>query len=98
MRYRPRNDIGPSDPSPVRAPHKMLGRGGHRARSTTGAEVLEASDSLPKPSGGAENDEPRPIGGRNPRATFLAQVHRAPGIERVGSRNGRYFLRADQPS
>jgi hypothetical protein len=34
------------------------------------------------------------IGGKDPLATFLAQVHRAPGVERLGSRTGRYRLRA----
>ena len=34
------------------------------------------------------------IGGKDPVATFLAQVHRAPGIERLGRRTGRYQLRA----
>lgn len=33
------------------------------------------------------------IGGKDPVATFLAQVHRAPGVERLGSRTGRYRLR-----
>lgn len=32
------------------------------------------------------------IGGRDPLATFLAQVHRAEGVERVGQRTGRYRL------
>jgi hypothetical protein len=30
------------------------------------------------------------VGGKDPLATFLAQVHRAPGVERVGRRTGRY--------
>jgi len=34
------------------------------------------------------------IGGKDPIATFLAQVHRAPGVERLGSRTGRYRLTA----
>lgn len=32
------------------------------------------------------------VRGRDPVATFLAQVHRAEGIERVGHRSGRYRL------
>ena len=32
------------------------------------------------------------IGGRDPLATFLAQINRAPGVERVGHRTGRYRL------
>ena len=32
------------------------------------------------------------VGGKDPLATFLAQIHRAPGIERVGRRTGRYQL------
>jgi hypothetical protein len=34
------------------------------------------------------------VGGKDPLATFLAQVHRAPGVERLGSRSGRYRLLA----
>ena len=34
------------------------------------------------------------VGGKDPLATFLAQIHRAPGIERLGSRTGLYRLRA----
>lgn len=34
------------------------------------------------------------IGGRDPLATFLAQVNRAPNVERVGQRTGRYRLQA----
>lgn len=34
------------------------------------------------------------VAGRDPVATFLAQVARAPEIERVGSRSGRYRLAA----
>lgn len=34
------------------------------------------------------------VGGRDPLATFLAQVNRVPGVERVGSRTGRYRLTA----
>lgn len=34
------------------------------------------------------------VGGKDPVATFLAQVHRAPGVERLGKRTGRYRLRA----
>jgi hypothetical protein len=34
------------------------------------------------------------ISGRNPLANFLAQVSRAPDVERVGSRTGVYRLRA----
>lgn len=33
------------------------------------------------------------VGGKDPVATFLAQIHRAPGIERLGSRTGLYRLR-----
>jgi hypothetical protein len=33
------------------------------------------------------------VGGKDPVATFLAQVHRAPGVERLGNRTGRYRLR-----
>lgn len=32
------------------------------------------------------------IGGRDPVATFLAQVHRADGVESVGQRTGRFQL------
>jgi hypothetical protein len=32
------------------------------------------------------------VGGRDPLATFLAQVSRAPGVKRVGSRTGLYML------
>lgn len=32
------------------------------------------------------------VGGKDPLATFLAQVHRAPGVEKVGRRTGRYRL------
>jgi len=32
------------------------------------------------------------IGGKDPLATFLAQIHRAPGVERAGQRSGRYTL------
>lgn len=39
-------------------------------------------------------DEGHKIGGKDPRATFLAQIHRAPGIERLGNRTGLYRLRA----
>jgi hypothetical protein len=34
------------------------------------------------------------IGGRDPLATFLAQVNRAPNVERIGRRTGRYRLQA----
>ena len=34
------------------------------------------------------------VAGRDPLATFLAQVARAPEIERVGARTGRYRLTA----
>ena len=34
------------------------------------------------------------VGGKDPLATFLAQIHRAPGVERLGSRTGLYRLRA----
>lgn len=32
------------------------------------------------------------VGGKDPLATFLAQIHRAPGVERRGKRSGRYQL------
>lgn len=32
------------------------------------------------------------VGGKDPLATFLAQIHRAPGIEPIGKRSGRYRL------
>lgn len=32
------------------------------------------------------------IGGKDPLATFLAQVHRAPGVVSAGRRSGRYVL------
>lgn len=32
------------------------------------------------------------VGGRDPLATFLAQVHRAPAVESVGRRTGRFRL------
>lgn len=32
------------------------------------------------------------VGGKDPIATFLAQVHRAPGIVSVGRRSGKYLL------
>lgn len=32
------------------------------------------------------------VGGKDPLATFLAQVHRAPGIESLGGRSGRFRL------
>ncbi len=32
------------------------------------------------------------IGGKDPLATFLAQIHRAPGVESGGQRSGRYTL------
>lgn len=32
------------------------------------------------------------VAGRDPVATFLAQVHRAEGVERIGARTGRYRL------
>jgi hypothetical protein len=32
------------------------------------------------------------VGGKDPLATFLAQVHRAPGVTSVGRRSGRYRL------
>jgi hypothetical protein len=35
------------------------------------------------------------VGGKDPVATFLAQVHRAPGVESVGRRSGRYQLCAE---
>lgn len=35
------------------------------------------------------------VSGRDPVATFLAQVARAPEIERVGARSGRYRLTAE---
>lgn len=34
------------------------------------------------------------IGGRDPLATFLAQVHRTPAVESVGRRSGRFRLLA----
>jgi hypothetical protein len=34
------------------------------------------------------------VGGKDPLATFLAQVHRAPGVVRLGRRTGRYQLSA----
>ncbi len=34
------------------------------------------------------------VGGRDPLATFLAQVNRAPNVERIGRRTGRYRLQA----
>lgn len=34
------------------------------------------------------------VGGKDPLATFLAQVHRAPGVVSVGRRTGRYRLTA----
>ncbi|MCU1676710.1 MAG: hypothetical protein JWM93_1468, partial [Frankiales bacterium] len=34
------------------------------------------------------------VGGKDPLATFLSQVHRAPLVERLGSRTGRYRLAA----
>ncbi len=34
------------------------------------------------------------VGGKDPVATFLAQVHRAPGVESVGRRSGKYLLAA----
>lgn len=34
------------------------------------------------------------IGGKDPLATFLAQVHRAPGVVSAGRRSGRYQLSA----
>ena len=34
------------------------------------------------------------VGGRDPLATFLAQVNRAPNVERIGQRTGRYRLQA----
>ncbi len=32
------------------------------------------------------------VGGKDPVATFLAQIHRAPGVESTGRRTGRYKL------
>jgi hypothetical protein len=32
------------------------------------------------------------VGGKDPLATFLVQVHRAPHVERVGRRTGKYRL------
>lgn len=32
------------------------------------------------------------VGGKDPLATFLAQIHRAPGVESAGRRSGRYRL------
>ena len=32
------------------------------------------------------------VGGKDPLATFLAQIHRAPDIESLGGRSGRYRL------
>lgn len=32
------------------------------------------------------------VGGRDPLATFLAQVHRAAGVESIGQRTGRFQL------
>jgi hypothetical protein len=32
------------------------------------------------------------VGGKDPLATFLAQIHRAPGVVRIGRRTGRYQL------
>jgi hypothetical protein len=32
------------------------------------------------------------IGGRDPLATFLEQIHRAPGVMSCGKRSGRYIL------
>lgn len=43
---------------------------------------------------GLVQDEGHRIGGKDPLATFLAQIHRAPGVERLGSRTGLYRLRA----
>jgi len=34
------------------------------------------------------------VGGKDPLATFLAQVHRAPDVEPLGRRSGRYRLAA----
>lgn len=34
------------------------------------------------------------VGGKDPLATFLAQINRAPTVERVGQRTGLYRLRA----
>jgi hypothetical protein len=34
------------------------------------------------------------VGGKDPVATFLAQIHRAPGVVSVGRRSGKYVLAA----
>lgn len=34
------------------------------------------------------------VGGKDPLATFLAQIHRAPGVTSIGNRSGRYRLAA----
>lgn len=34
------------------------------------------------------------VGGKDPLATFLAQINRSPAVERIGQRSGRYRLRA----
>lgn len=34
------------------------------------------------------------VGGKDPLATFLAQINRASAVERIGQRTGRYRLRA----
>lgn len=34
------------------------------------------------------------VGGKDPLATFLAQIHRAPGVDSVGRRSGKYRLNA----
>jgi hypothetical protein len=34
------------------------------------------------------------VGGKDPVATFLAQIHRAPGVVSVGRRSGKYVLTA----
>lgn len=36
------------------------------------------------------------VGGKDPLATFLSQVNRAPGVEGLGRRSGRYRLVAAQ--
>ncbi|HEX7289536.1 MAG TPA: hypothetical protein VF250_00290 [Conexibacter sp.] len=39
-------------------------------------------------------EEGHRVGGKDPLATFLSQVHRAPEVERTGPRTGRYRLAA----
>jgi hypothetical protein len=37
-------------------------------------------------------EEGHRVGGKDPLATFLAQINRAPGVESLGGRSGRYRL------